>query len=217
MGIISELPKEMSIALGSGEVTPLEMTNAICTLAAGGVAMLPRFVETVNGKAVDAPPGEQVLRPEVAYVVTDMMRSVVTEGTGHIVADLKIPVAGKTGTSNDERDTWFIGMTPDYTIGVWVGYDDNRSLGKHEQGGVTAAPVYRDIMKDIKPPAKSFPRPAHVVEATIDRSTGLLAPEGAPKETTLQEVFLEGTQPTETAPKPGEVTEGSSVTGEYGD
>jgi penicillin-binding protein 1A len=217
MGIASELPKEMSIALGSGEVTPLEMTNAICTLAAGGVYMLPRFVETVNGKPVDAPPGEQVLRPEVAYVVTDMMRSVVTEGTGHVVADLKIPVAGKTGTSNDERDTWFIGMTPDYTIGVWVGYDDNRTLGKHEQGGVTAAPVYRDIMKDLKPTAKAFPRPAHVVEATIDRATGLLAPEGAPKETTLQEVFLEGTQPTQTAPQPGEVTEGSSVTGEYGD
>ena len=106
MGIASELPKEMSIALGSGVVTPLEMTNAICTLAAGGVFMPPRFVETVNGKPVDAPPGEQVLRPEVAYVVTDMMRSVVTEGTGHVVADLKIPVAGKTGTSNDERDAW---------------------------------------------------------------------------------------------------------------
>jgi penicillin-binding protein 1A len=217
MGIASELPKEMSIALGSGVVTPLEMTNAICTLAAGGVFMPPRFVETVNGKPVDAPPGEQVLRPEVAYVVTDMMRSVVTEGTGHVVADLKIPVAGKTGTSNDERDAWFIGMTPDYTIGVWVGYDDNRSLGRHEQGGVTAAPIYRDIMKDLKPTAKAFPRPAHVVEATIDRATGLLAPEGAPKETTLQEVFVEGTQPTQTAPQPGEVTEGSSVTGEYGD
>jgi penicillin-binding protein 1A len=216
MGIVSELPKEMSIALGSGEVTPLEMTNAICTLAAGGVAMLPRFVETVNGKAVDAPPGEQVLRPEVAYVVTDMMRSVVTEGTGHLAADLKIPIAGKTGTSNESRDTWFMGLTPDYAVGVWIGYDDNHPMG-HETGGTTAVPVYVDIMKDIKPPAKAFPRPAHVVEATIDRSTGLLAPEGAPKETTLQEVFVEGTQPTETAPKPGEVTEGSSVTGEYGD
>jgi penicillin-binding protein 1A len=217
MGIQSDLPAEMSLALGAGAVTPLEMTNAIATLATGGVAMPPRFIETINGKPVDAPPGEQVVRPEVAYVVTDMMRSVVTEGTGHIVADLKIPVAGKTGTSNDARDTWFIGMTPDYTLGVWVGYDDNRPLGGHEQGGVTAAPVYLDIMKKLNPPAKQFVRPAHVVEATIDRQTGLLAPEGAPKNTTLQEVFVEGTQPTETAPQPGEVTEGTSVTGEYGD
>ena len=67
-----------------------------------------------------------MLRPEVAYVVTDMMRSVVTEGTGHRAAALKIPIAGKTGTSNDARDTWFIGITPDYAIGVWIGYDDNR-------------------------------------------------------------------------------------------
>jgi penicillin-binding protein 1A len=217
MGIQSDLPAEMSLALGAGVVTPLEMTNAICTLAAGGVAMPPRFIETINGKPVDAPAGEQVLRPEVAYVVTDMMRSVVTEGTGHLVASLKIPVAGKTGTSNDARDTWFIGMTPDYTVGVWIGYDDNHPLGGHEQGGVTAAPVYVDVMKSLNPPAKQFVRPAHIVEATIDRQTGLLAPDGAPKNTTLQEVFLEGTQPTETAPKPGEVTEGSSVTGEYGD
>jgi penicillin-binding protein 1A len=217
MGIQSDLPAEMSLALGAGAVTPLEMTNAIATLATGGVAMPPRFIETINGKPVDAPPGVQVVRPAVAYVVTDMMRSVVTEGTGHIVADLKIPVAGKTGTSNDARDTWFIGMTPDYTLGVWVGYDDNRPLGGHEQGGVTAAPVYLDIMKKLNPPAKQFVRPAHVVEATIDRQTGLLAPDGAPKNTTLQEVFVEGTQPTETAPQPGAVTEGTSVTGEYGD
>jgi penicillin-binding protein 1A len=178
--------------------------------------MPPRFVETVNGKPVNAPPGEQVLRPEVAYVVVDMMRSVVTEGTGHLAADLKIPIAGKTGTSNDARDAWFIGMTPDYTIGVWTGYDDDRPMG-HEQGGTVATPIFVDILRGMNHPAKQFPRPPHVVEATIDRQTGLLAPDGAPKGTTLQEVFVEGTQPTETAPKPGEVTEGSSVTGEYGD
>ncbi len=216
MGVQTDLPVEMSIALGADVVTPLEMTNAFTTLAAGGVYQPPRFVETVNGKSVDAPPGEQVLRPEVAYVVTDMMRSVVTEGTGRKAAELGIPIAGKTGTSNDARDTWFIGMTPDYAIGVWIGYDDNRSMG-HDQGGTNATPVFVDIVKGMNLPAKQFPRPAHVVEATIDRQTGLLAAEGAEKKTTLQEVFVEGTQPTEVAPKPGEVTEGSSVTGEYGD
>src|SRR6185503_15788791 len=130
MGIGSALTPEMSIALGSNEVTPLEITNAVATLAAGGVAAEPQFVEAVNGKATPVRPGEQVLRPEVAYVVTDMMRSVVTEGTAQAAAVLKIPIAGKTGTSNDAKDTWFLGLTPDYAIGVWVGFDDNRSMGK---------------------------------------------------------------------------------------
>ena len=88
---------------------------------------------------------------------------------------------------------------------------------KGEQGARVAAPVFLDIAKEMNLPGKAFTRPAHVVEATIDRQTGLLAPEGAPKNTTLNEVFVEGTQPTEVAPKPGEVTEGSSVTNEYGD
>jgi penicillin-binding protein 1A len=217
LGIVSELPKEMSIALGSGEVTPLEMTNAIATLAAGGIAMAPTFVEAINGKAQPQPQGNQVLRPEVAYVVTSMMESVVQEGTGMKAATLKVPIAGKTGTSNEARDTWFVGFTPDYIIAVWIGYDDNRPIGSREQGATVALPVFVDIAKTMQLPAKQFPKPAHVVEKVIDRETGLLAPEGAPKNTTLTEVFVEGTEPTEVAPKPGEVTEGSSVTGEYGD
>jgi penicillin-binding protein 1A len=216
MGVASSLTPELSIALGSNEVTPLENTNAIATLAAGGIAAEPQFVDAINGAPTPPSPGEQVLRPEVAYVVTDMMRSVVTEGTATLAAGLKIPIAGKTGTSNDAKDTWFIGLTPDYAIGVWIGYDDNHSMG-HDTGGSNAVPVYVDMMKQMNQPAKSFARPPHVVEATIDKKTGLLAPDGAPKETTLTEVFVEGTQPTEVAPKPGEVTEGSSVTGEYGD
>ena len=220
MGIVSELPKEMSLALGSGEVTPLEMTNGVATLAAGGIAMAPRFLEAVDGKQTSAPQGTQAIRPEVAYVVTNMMQSVVTEGTGNKAAVLKIPIAGKTGTSNkgrESRDTWFIGMTPDYAIGVWIGYDDGRGMAGHETGGTTAVPVFVDIMKTMNQPGKQFAKPAHVVERTIDRETGLLAPANAPKGTTLSEVFVEGTEPTETAPEPGEVTEGSSVTGEYGD
>ena len=220
MGIVSELPKEMSLALGSGEVTPLEMTNAIATLAAGGMVMAPRFIEAIDGKQTAAPQGTQAVRPEVAYVVTNMMQSVVTEGTGNKAAVLKIPIAGKTGTSNlgrETRDAWFIGMTPDYVIGVWIGYDDGRGMAGHETGGTTATPVFVDIMKTMNQPGKQFPKPAHVVERTIDRETGLLAPASAPKGTTLSEVFVEGTEPTETAPEPGEVTEGSSVTGEYGD
>jgi penicillin-binding protein 1A len=217
MGVQSELQTEMSLALGAAAVTPLEMTNAVATLAAGGITMPPRFVEAVDGKPTATPAGEQVVRPEVAYVVTNMMQSVITEGTAYKAQALKIPIAGKTGTSNEARDTWFIGLTPDYAIGVWIGYDDNRPMGKQETGGSTAVPVYVDIMKGMSQPAKAFPRPPHVVEATIDRETGLLAPEGAPKGTTMTEVFVEGTQPTEVAPKPGEVTEGGSVTGDSSD
>jgi penicillin-binding protein 1A len=217
MGIVSELPKEMSLALGSGEVTPLEMTNAVATLAAGGVAMAPSFIEAIDGKQLPLTQGNQVIRPEVAYVMTNMMQSVVQEGTANKAAALKIPIAGKTGTSNEAKDCWFVGFTPDYIIGVWIGNDDSTPLGSHETGGTTAVPVFVDIMKAMNQPAKQFPRPAHVVEKTVDRETGLLAPDGAPKNTTLQEVFIEGTEPTEVAPQPGEVTEGSSVTGDYGD
>ena len=216
MGIASELTPELSIALGSNEVTPLENTNAVATLATGGIAAPPQLIDAIDGKQVPPPAGEQVLRPEVAYVVADMMRSVVTEGTASLAAPLKIPIAGKTGTSNDARDTWFIGLTPDYAIGVWIGYDDNRSMG-HETGGVVAVPVYVEIMKQMNQPAKAFPRPPHVVEATIDKATGLLAPDGAPKQTTLTEVFVEGTQPTEVAAMPGDVTEDNKTKAEYED
>ncbi len=217
LGIKSELPTEMSISLGAGEVTPLELTNAYATLADGGLYAEPSFIDAINGKPVTAAKPEQVITPEVAYVITDTMRSVVTEGTAaSIGSKLKAPIAGKTGTSNGAKDTWFIGMTPDYVIGVWCGYDDPREM-RGEQGARVAAPVFLEIAKTMNLPNKAFPRPDHVVEATIDRQTGLLAPEGAPKNTTLTEVFVDGTQPTEVAPKPGEVTEGSAVTNEYGD
>ncbi|HEX2689798.1 MAG TPA: PBP1A family penicillin-binding protein [Kofleriaceae bacterium] len=216
MGIASKLEPQMSIALGSNEVTPLELTSAVATLATGGVAAAPQFVESIDKKPTPPAAGVQALRPEVAYVVVDMMRSVVNEGTAHLAASLKLPIAGKTGTSNDAKDTWFLGLTPDYAIGVWVGYDDNRSMG-HETGGSVAVPIYVEIMKQMNQPAKAFARPAHVVEATIDKKTGQLAPDGAPKGTTMTEVFVEGSVPTEVAPMPDDVTEDTKTKGEYED
>ena len=216
MGIQSELPKEMSLALGSGEVTPLEMTNAIATFGAGGVYAPPRFVDAIDGKALPIGATEQVIRPEVAFVVTQMMTSVVQEGTGTLAKALKIPIAGKTGTSNDGRDVWFMGMTPDYVVGVWIGYDQPKGMTK-ETGGTTAVPVFVDILKGMNQPAKSFPKPAHVVEANIDKASGLLSPEGAPKGSARTEYFVEGTAPTEYAAKPGDVTDDNVVTGEYTD
>lgn len=217
LGVRSALPNEMSLALGAGEVTPLELVNAFATIAAGGVFAEPRFIAAIDRVVQPVAQTEQVISPEVAYVVADTMRSVVTEGTAAAIGrKVNVPIAGKTGTSNEARDTWFVGFTPDVVIGVWIGYDDNRPL-PGEQGSRVAGPVFGDIAKAMKLPDKAFPRPNGIVEATIDRQTGLLAPEGAPEETTLQEVFVDGTQPIEVAPRPGDVTEASSVTGAYGD
>ncbi|MGE5184981.1 MAG: penicillin-binding protein 1A [Acidobacteriota bacterium] len=215
LGIPENLPAEPSIALGSTEVKPVELVDAYATLGDGGQYIPPRFIEAIDGKPLPDPKPVQAIAPELAYVMTDTMRAVTTEGTAAAVGEkLKgIPIAGKTGTSNEARNCWFIGMTPDYVIGVWVGYDDNRPM-PGEQGARVAAPVFIDIAKQLKLPAKQFERPPHVVEAVIDRQTGLLAPDGAPKNTTLTEVFVEGTQPVDVAPKPGEVTEGGSVTGD---
>jgi penicillin-binding protein 1A len=224
MGISSKLPTELSLALGSGEVSPLELTNAFATLAAGGAAAPPRLVHELRGmrSAPDQPaipPAEQVLPPEVAYVALDMMTSVITEGTGTAAADLGMPVAGKTGTSNESRDAWFIGMTPGFAVGVWIGFDDNRPLGDRESGGKTALPVYIELMKQIGKNERTaqWPRPANVTPVLVDKVTGLLAPEGAPEGSAYTEVFVTGTEPKEWAPAPGEATADTFVTDEYED
>jgi penicillin-binding protein 1A len=218
MGVESPMPKTLSLALGSGEVTPLELTNAFATFAAGGKVAPPQVLRRVAGKAVPAAATKQVLKPEVAYVVTDMMRSVVTEGTAGAAKALKLDVAGKTGTSNDARDAWFVGMTSEVVVGVWVGFDDfKRPLGRGEAGGKTALPVFVDLMKKVGKRDSRFQRPAGVVEARIDRATGLLAAEGAPEKSSYTEVFLAGSAPTEVAPAPGDATAESFVEDQYED
>jgi penicillin-binding protein 1A len=209
IGIESKLPTTLSLALGAGEVTPLEMTNAMATFAAGGKTAKPVFIDAIDGKATPPAQTTQAVAPEVAYVVTNMMQSVVTSGTGVLASKLKISVAGKTGTSNDARDVWFVGLTPDYAIGVWIGHDDPRSMGR-ETGGTTAVPVFVEVAKAMNLPDKKFARPPRVVDAKIDRATGMLAPEGWPQEKLLTEVFIEGTVPTEVA-----TDEGNDVKGEY--
>jgi penicillin-binding protein 1A len=215
MGIQSDLPNELSLSLGSGVVTPLEMTNAITTFAAGGKYAPPRFVDSIDGKEAAATQPVQVIRPEVAYVVAEMMRSVVDEGTGVRAKALGIPVYGKTGTSSDEKDAWFVGMTPDWVVGVWIGYDDDHSLGGREQGGVTAVPVFVSLLKTMKLPAKKLTPPPGVVNVTIDKATGLLASDAAPADSKMSEVFIKGTEPKDVAPLPGEQTANTFVTSEY--
>jgi penicillin-binding protein 1A len=205
MGIEHELPRHISLSLGSGEVTPLEMTNAMATFVAEGKTAKPKFIEAINGKPTAPAVAKEALDPRTAYIVTDMMTSVVTAGTASRAQALNVPIAGKTGTSNDAKDTWFIGLTPDYAIGVWVGYDDPRAMGK-ETGGSAAVPVFVELAKTMKLPNRQFTRPGGIVDVKIDRKKGLLAPEGAAQSSVVTELFLEGTAPTTYAAKEDDVT-----------
>ncbi|MFI5315767.1 MAG: penicillin-binding protein 1A [Myxococcota bacterium] len=135
-----------------------------------------------------------------AFLMTDMLRAVVDEGTGSRVKSLGRPVAGKTGTTNDLHDAWFIGYTPELAAGVWIGYDSARNLGKNETGGRAAAPVFLEYMKKAleQRPVQEFAVPEGVVFARVDRATGLLAPPG--DENAIFMPFREGAAPTEVSP-----------------
>jgi penicillin-binding protein 1A len=204
LGIREDLPRELSLALGSGVVTPLQLTNAFATLASAGRFAEPVFLLEDGGPAAEE---KQVLRPEVAYLITNVMESVVEEGTAAAAKKLKRRIAGKTGTSNSGRDAWFVGYTPDLVAAVWVGFDDMRPLGKGEAGARAALPIWIDVVKKAleAKSARVFRAPPGIVTARIDRKTGKLAAPGQPDSETLDEVFLEGTAPTEVAPAPGEV------------
>jgi len=200
-GIQSPLPRNLTLALGSGDVTPLEMVNAYATLAMQGRRADPVFVRKVvapDGEVLFDHDGaeEQTLRPEVAYLVTSLMQSVVDEGTARAVSELDRPVAGKTGTTNEARDAWFIGFTPEIVAGVWVGFDDNTPLGPAETGGRAAIPIWLDVAKKAtagRPPIE-FTAPNRVVFARVDPDSGELAAFDA--EDGRIEPFIFGTEPT---------------------
>ncbi len=217
LGIQSDLPDGLSLALGSGEVTPLELTNAFASIAAAGRYAPPLSVESLGGDARVVGEGTEAMRPEVAYIVLDMMRTVMTKGTGAKAASLGMDLAGKTGTSNNARDAWFVGMSPDVVVGVWVGFDDFRQeLGSKEGGSRTALPVFIDLMKELGSKSARFPRPPGIEALRIDETTGLLAADGA-IEGSYEEVFLEGSAPTEVAPTKGEVGADDAILDQYGD
>ncbi len=210
LGIVSELPHTPTLALGAGEVSLLELTNAYATFDDLGKMAPPLLVTRVldrTGKLLERHDiqGEQVLRPEVAYIMTDLLQSVITDerGTGHRARDLPGPLAGKTGTSTDPRDAWFVGYSRDLVAGAWVGFDDDRPLGR-EQGATAALPVWMGFMGKalkLRPPGP-FPVPSQVVFARVDASTGKLA---APNDAQARnEPFIPGTAPTEVALPPGQ-------------
>ncbi|MCG8558063.1 MAG: PBP1A family penicillin-binding protein [Proteobacteria bacterium] len=207
LGIRSELEPTIALALGASAVRPLELTNAYATFAAGGRWQPVRLIRSVNDASgapvtLPAPPAARsVMSAAEAYLVTSMLTSVVQDGTGAAAKRLGRPVAGKTGTSNDARDAWFIGYTPSIVAGVWVGFDDNRPLGRREGGARSALPIWLDIMKAAaKGPVVGFPVPAGITTARIDPQSGLLAYAGM--KNAIDEVFLAGTVPAQTARRP---------------
>ena len=217
LGIQSTLKPDLSLALGSYEIHPIELAGAYATFAAGGMYEEPVIVSRIVGPdgkdvALNPPlPAHRVLEPAEAFVITSMLTSVIDHGTAQKAKTLARPIAGKTGTSNEAKDTWFAGFSTEIASVVWVGYDDNKPLGTGESGGTTALPAWVSVMKaahENKPRAE-FARPAGVVTVSIDPKTGKLAPEGF--EGAIDEVFLEGTQPTETAEPDGGTTTGTTT------
>jgi penicillin-binding protein 1A len=153
-----------------------------------------------NGEPPDTADPDQLISPEQAYLTTALLRAVVTDpkGTGWRLRALKRPVAGKTGTTNDQGDAWFMGFSPDIMTGVWVGHDESRFLGWGETGSRAAAPIWVDYMRVAlaNRPVRDFPVPESIVFARVERKTGLLA--GANSDDAVFQAFLAGTEPTET-------------------
>jgi penicillin-binding protein 1A len=205
-GIVSHLPDDMdlSLALGTATVTPVEMANAYATFASGGMAAETRLITAFGNEPVAMPELRQAVRPDTAYIMVSIMKSVVEIGTARAAAGkLQRPAAGKTGTSDDVRDAWFVGFTPELLAAVWVGFDEKRVLGRGEEGARTALPIWLDFMTKALEgrPVSDFEQPPGVMVARIDPATGLLPPAGSEG---IEEVFIDGTAPTEVAVAPGE-------------
>ena len=215
LGITSDLSRNLSLALGSSGVSLLELVNAYAVFANQGYLVQPAFITKIedrNGNILEemSPVRKRVIDKSTAYIMTSLMESVVKDGTARRIKALNRPVAGKTGTTNDLQDAWFVGYTPDYISGVWVGYDNGQTLGKGETGSRTASPIWLGFMDSIlkDKPVKVFQVPEGVVFAKIDAETGLLPIPESKK--TIFECFKEGTVPTEYTKKPNSITDAES-------
>ena len=230
LGVTSPLANNLTLALGSSSVTPLELTSAYAVFASGGFRLTPYFITKVTdreGRILEetAPPmlpvfsqmtsaqeyddedgikpvvtgspfsAVPVISPETSFIMTNLMESVVTSGTGQRARALGRPVAGKTGTTNDMKVAWFIGYIPQLVAGVWVGYDQEKSLGAGGSGGQAAAPIWTEFMQRAVAgiPVQSFSPPANVTFALINPRNGRLAK--ADTEGSVQECFIAGTEP----------------------
>jgi penicillin-binding protein 1A len=203
-GFQEEFPPYLPIALGAGDGTLLEVTSAYTVFPNQGVRMTPFLVTKVldrDGNLLEENRAEpvDVIGADTAFVITNLLRGVVQRGTGAAAASIKWPIAGKTGTVDDNTDAWFIGFDPDITVGVWIGFDEKKSLGGLEQGAVAALPIWMDFMKAYiasrsdKDDPSDFQPPGNIVFVTVDKTTGGVVAGDVPGG--LHEAFITGTQP----------------------
>ncbi|RLB77806.1 MAG: penicillin-binding protein [Deltaproteobacteria bacterium] len=212
LGITSKLNRDLSIALGSSGVSLLELVRAYSVFNNLGYLLHPVFITKIvdrEGNVIEesSPVREKVIEKNTAYIMTNLLEGVVKYGTGYRVRALNRPVAGKTGTTNNLHDAWFVGYTPRYTTGTWVGFDDESSLGKFETGSRAASPIWLGFVHKILEgkPVRVFQVPEGVVFSKIDAETGLLPIPESKK--TIFECFKEGTVPTEYTKKLDSITE----------
>ncbi len=202
-GITSPLDINLGLALGASPVSLFEMVYAYGALANGGMAPEPVFITSIensDGEILEQnePSSTAALSPSTAFLMANIMKNVVKEGTARAVGNkFKRPIAGKTGTTNNYIDAWFIGFTPSIVCGVWVGNDDNTPMGILETGSRVAIPVWARFMEKAfrSVPASDFVAPSNIVFARINKHTGKLTSET--DENSIFEAFVDGDQPTE--------------------
>jgi penicillin-binding protein 1A len=200
LGLENPLGEGLAAALGVGSASLLELVRAYAAIPAGGLLPEPHWIRAVYGpdgrNLWPRPPApHRVLDPITAYVASDMLRAVVESGTGRKAQALPFPVGGKTGTTDDQRDAWFVGFSSRVALGVWVGRDDNTPLGRGETGSRAALPVWIDIMLASAGggPPRPWPVPAGVTFTEIDLASGLKA--GRTCADTAYAAFARGTEP----------------------
>jgi len=190
-GFEEDFPPYLAIALGAGDATQAEVTSAYTVFPNQGVRMKPFFVLRVHDREGNqleenrAEPSD-VIRADTAFVMTNLLRGVIQRGTAAAAGNIDWPIAGKTGTVDENTDAWFVGFDPDITVGVWVGYDEKKSLGSLEQGAVAALPIWIDFMKAYietrsdrdHPP--QFDAPGNIVFLSVDKSNGAIVPADTP-------------------------------------
>ena len=184
-GITSNIPAYLPIALGSADLTLFEQTTAFSVFPNDGVRLIPRYINKVadyDGHILEqnVPDVKDVVSARTARIMTSMLREVVLHGTAVAAAKLPYPLAGKTGTTNDFTDAWFVGFSPTITAGVWIGFDEKKTLGEKESGGHAALPIWIDFMKSAlmgKDPGQFQPAPgAPAIDASAKTDTPDVAP-----------------------------------------
>ena len=201
-GLESKLEPFLSLALGAADMTLLDMTSAYSVFPNGGVRMRPTSVLKISDREGNLleesrPDPQDAIRADTAFVMTNLLRGVVQRGTGAAAGKLGWPLGGKTGTTDDYGDAWFIGFDPDITVGVWVGHDERKPIGHNETGAVAALPIWIEFMRayletrDPKNPPEFTP-PGNIVFVPVNAVNGEVAEEGA---TGINEAFISGTQP----------------------